>query len=65
MEFYHLPMFGGHWSSASGDVIYLTRHVTSQNHVIERPRNFLDWISSWHVITLPSVVVIGIMVVQI
>ena len=26
-------MFGGHWSSASGDKKYLTCHVTSQKHV--------------------------------
>ena len=31
MESHHLPMFGEHWSSASGDIKYLIFHVTSQN----------------------------------
>ena len=29
----HLVMFGGHWSSASGDIKHLTCHVNLQNHV--------------------------------
>ena len=28
-------MFGGHWSSVSGDLKYLICHVISRDHVIE------------------------------
>ena len=49
-------MFGGHWSSASGDIKYLTCHVTLQNHVIEGSSNFYKW---------PSLVAIGIVIVEI
>ena len=31
----YLDICGGHWSSATGDVKYLTRHVTSQDYAIE------------------------------
>ena len=61
---HHLAMFGGHWSSASGDIKYLICHVTSQNHVIERSSNFMSESSSWHVTTLPSLVPIGIVAVE-
>ena len=36
-------MFGGHWSSASGDIKYLIYRVTLQNHVIEVSCNFVKW----------------------
>ena len=32
---FHLAMFGGHCSSASGNIKYFICHVTSQNDVIE------------------------------
>ena len=32
---HNLAMFGGHWTSASGDIKYLKCRVTSENHVIE------------------------------
>ena len=53
-------MFGGQWSSASGDIKYLICHVISQNHVIEGLSNFLSWSSSWYVTTLPCLVAIGV-----
>ena len=56
MVSHHLAMFGGHWSSASGDIKYLTCHVTLQNHVIEGSSNFYKW---------PSLVAIGIVIVEI
>ena len=35
----HLAMFGGNWSSASGDIKYLICHMNSQNH--------LDQVALW------------------
>ena len=58
-------MFGGHLSSTSGDIKYLICHVTSQNHVFEGSCNFLSGSFSWYVTTLPSLVAIGIVVVEI
>ena len=40
MVTHHLIVFSGYWSSKSGDIKYLTRHVTLQNHVIEGSSNF-------------------------
>ena len=51
---HHLPIFGNHWSSASGDIKHLIYRVTYQNHLIDGPSNFMSASSSWHVITLPS-----------
>ena len=65
MVSHHLAMFGGHWSSASGDVKYLTCHVTLQNYVIEGSVNFVSGSSSWYITTLPSLVATGIVAVQI
>ena len=58
--------FGGHWSSASGDIKYLTCHVTLQSPVIEGSSNGMSGSSSWYIIiTLPRLDVIGIVVVEI
>ena len=65
MVSHHLAMFGGHWSSASGDVKYLTCHVTLKNYVIEGSVNFVSGSSSWYITTLPSLVATGIIAVQI
>ena len=48
---HHLAMFGGHWSSASWDIIYLVCHVISQEHVIEGSCDLLNGTSSppWQV----------------
>ena len=58
-------MFGRHWSITIGDMNYLTCHVTFQNHVIEGSSNFMSGSSSWYITTLPSLVAIGIAVVEI
>ena len=58
-------MFVGHWSSAVVDVVYLIFHMTSQDHVIEVSCNFLSESSSFCVPTLPSLVVIKIVLVEI
>ena len=64
-ESHHFAIFCGHWFSASGDIKYLTFYVTLLNHLIEGSCNFLSGSSSWHVPTLPSLVAIGIVVVEI
>ena len=46
MVSYHLAMFGGHWSSASGDIKYLTYHVTLQIRVIKGSSNVMIGSSS-------------------
>ena len=35
-----------HWSSASGNIKYLTIHLTLQNHLIEESSNFISGSSS-------------------
>ena len=40
-------------------------HVTLQNYVIEGSGNFMGGSSTWYVTTLPSLVTIGIVVVEI
>ena len=62
MVSHHLAMFGGHWSSASGDIKYLKYHVTLQNHVIEGLSNVMSGNSSWYITTLPILVAIDIVV---
>ena len=63
---HQLAMFGDHWSSASGDIKYLIRQVTSQKHEIEGSSNFMSSSSSWYVTTtLQSLVTIGIIEVEI
>ena len=47
---------GRYGASGSGDIKYLTCHVTLQNHVI---------VLTWCIITLTSLVVFGIVVVEI
>ena len=64
MVTHHFAMFGGHWSSANGDVKYLICHVTSQNHVIGGSSNFMSWTSSWYVTNLPSLAARGIVVIE-
>ena len=62
--YHHLTTFGSHWSIANGNKYSIWR-VTLQNHVIEGSSNFMSESSSWYVTTLPSLVKIGIKVVQI
>ena len=65
MMSHHLAMFGGHWFNAKGDMKHLICHVTSKNHVIGRSSNFMSGTSSWYVTTLPSLVVIGVVIVKV
>ena len=55
---------GGCWSCANGDVKYLICHVISHNHVIEAPCKFMSGNSSFYFATLPSQVVISIVIVE-
>ena len=57
-------MFGSHWSSASGNLKYLIYHVTLQVHAIEGSGGFLSGSSLYYVTNRRSLVVIGIMVVE-
>ena len=65
MVSHHLAMFGDHWSSASGNIKYLIFHVTSQNHLIEGSCKFMNETSLLYVTTMPSLVTIGIVVIEI
>ena len=62
---HHLAMLDGHWSSAKGDIKYLACHVNLYNHVTEGSSNFLIGSSSSYITTLPSLIAIGIAVVEI
>ena len=59
-----VAMFDGHWSSASGDIKYLTCHMTLQNHVIDGSSNFINGSSSGYITTLPSLMAIAMLVVK-
>ena len=59
----HLVKFGGHWSNASGDIKYLTCHVTSQKQATEAQSNLKLFMV--YVTNLPSLVATAIAVVEI
>ena len=61
----HPAMFGGHWSNASGYITYLICYMTLSDGVIERSCSFFGGSSSLYVVTVPSLVVISIVVVEI
>ena len=65
IESLHLLVFGGHWFSANGDIKYLICHMTFENHVTERSYTFLSGCSSLPATILPTLVAIGIVVVEI
>ena len=65
MVCHHPDKSGGHWPSASGDIKYLTFHVTLQKHVVEGSYTFMSGSSSFHITTVPNLVVIGIVIVEI
>ena len=62
---HHLDTFGDHKHCGSGDGMLLISHVTSQNHVIERSCISMSGGSSFYVTTLPSLLAIGVVVVEI
>ena len=62
----HLVMLGGHWSSVSEDVKYITCHMTLlRNFVIEGSSNFMSGSSSWYITHLAKLVATGVVVVEI
>ena len=58
-------MYGGHWSSRKVDISYSICHVTSQDLIIKGSCNFMDGSSSLNVTSVPILVAIGIVVVEI
>ena len=64
MVTYDNATISDHWSNAGVD-IYLTSHVTSSNQVMEELCNFMSGSSSLYLNTLPSLIDIGIVVVEI
>ena len=62
---HYLAILGCHWPNASRDIIYLICHVTSENHVIKGSNNVMSGNFSWCVTILSSLVVIGIVLVEI
>ena len=65
MVSHNLTVIEGHWSSASEYIKYLICPVTSKNHVIEGSNNFMSGSSSWYITTLPNLVAIGIVKLEI
>ena len=65
MVSYDNATISDHWSNAGVDIKYLTCHVTSPNQVIEELCNFMSGNSSLYLNTLPSLIDIGIVVVEI
>ena len=56
-------MFGVHLSSGSGDMTHLIYHVAAKDHMIEGSYD-MDMSSSLHATTLPVLVAIGILLVE-
>ena len=65
MVSHHLAMFGDHWSSTSGNIKYLIFQVTSQNYLIEGSYKFMNKTSLLYVTTMPSLVAMNIVVIEI
>ena len=65
MEGPHFAKFGDHRSCVSRDITNLIIHVTLQEHIIKGPCDFVKGSSSVHISTLPSLVAIGIVLVDI
>ena len=62
---HHLTKFGGLRLFSSRDIENLIFHVALQDLVIKGPCDFMERSSSFYILTLPSVVVIAIVVVDI
>ena len=58
-------MFHGDWSSGSGDIKYLACPVTLQNQVIDGLSDAMSGSTAWYITTLTSLVVTGIVVLEI
>ena len=57
--------FLSHWSSASGEILYLICHMISRDHVIIGPSIFIIGSSSLYIPTLTSLVAPNNVVVEI
>ena len=56
--------FGGHRHSGTGNITFLIFHV-SQDSVVKGPFDFMNGCPLWEVASLPSLVVIGIVLLEI
>lgn len=65
MVSHDVVIFSGHWSSEGGDIKFLICHMTSQNCSAEESCNLVSRIPPLYVITPPSFVAIGVVVVKI
>ena len=65
MASHNFAMFGGHWSDASEGITSLVFRVTSEDHLSEGLHDFMGGSSSLYVTTLPSVIAVDIVVVEI
>ena len=65
MASHNFAMFGGHWSDASEGITSLVFRVTSEDHLSEGSHDFMGGSSSLYVTTLPSVIAVDIVVVEI
>ena len=64
MVCHHLTKFGGQRYCSSRDITFLVCHVIKQVHVIEGSGNYNDRSFSRQVTILPSLVIIGTVVVE-
>ena len=65
MASHNFAMFVGHWSDANESITSLVFRVTSEDHVSEGSLDFMGGSSSLYVTTLPSLIAVGIAVVEI
>ena len=65
MASHNFAMFVGHWSDASESITSLVFRVTSEDHVSEGSHDFMGGSSSLYVTTLPSLIAVGNVVVEI
>ena len=62
---YHPAKFGGHQQCGSGDIMILVCHVISYGHVIKGLCDLIGRSPIGKITVLPSLVAIGIVVVEI
>ena len=61
----YLAKFGDYRPCGSRDIVDLVFHVALQNHMINEPCNCIEGSSSFYISILPSLVVVGIVEVDI
>ena len=62
---YHSAKFGGHRHSCSGEKMILVCHVISKDRLIKGSYDFMGGSPSSKVTTLPNLMAIGIVVMEI